>query len=65
MCKDPTHTILPLSCSSGIIGLGRKFRIMDDDGSKSLNKAEFNKAMKECKLDVNDSVSKKAPSCQH
>jgi len=31
----------------GIIGMGRIFRIMDDDGSKSLNMAEFKKAMKE------------------
>jgi hypothetical protein len=35
--------------ASGIVGLGRKFRIMDDDGSKSLNMAEFKKAMRECK----------------
>lgn len=33
--------------SSGIVGLQRKFKIMDDDGSKSLNMAEFKKAMKE------------------
>ena len=45
------------SCGSGIIGLGRKFRIMDDDGSKSLNRAEFNKAMKECNLSLSDGVS--------
>ena len=31
--------------SKGIIGLARQFKIMDDDNSKSLNKAEFNKAM--------------------
>ena len=37
---------------------------MDDDGSKSLNKAEFNKAMKECNLDVNDSVSETELSLQ-
>jgi len=29
----------------GIIGLARQFKIMDDDNSKTLNKAEFNKAM--------------------
>ena len=34
----------------GFIGMQRKFRIMDDDGSKSLNKAEFNKAMKELQI---------------
>jgi Ca2+-binding EF-hand superfamily protein len=36
----------------GIIGLGRKFKIMDDDGSGSLNNAEFKKAMAECGLDL-------------
>ena len=36
----------------GIVGLGRKFRIMDDDGSKSLDMAEFTKAMKECALNL-------------
>ncbi|GMH50882.1 hypothetical protein TrRE_jg5132 [Triparma retinervis] len=34
----------------GIAGLARKFRIMDDDGSKSLDVAEFSKAMRECNL---------------
>ena len=38
----------------GIIGLGRKFRIIDDDGSKSINKEEFQKATAECALDLND-----------
>lgn len=39
----------------GIAGLSRKFRIMDDDGSKSLNVYEFKKGMKECKiLDMSD-----------
>ena len=36
--------------ANGIIGLGRKFRIMDDDGSKSLDKAEYTKAINECAL---------------
>eukprot|EP01029_Cantina_marsupialis_P008922 TRINITY_DN20933_c0_g1_i1.p1 TRINITY_DN20933_c0_g1~~TRINITY_DN20933_c0_g1_i1.p1 ORF type:complete len:425 (-),score=164.50 TRINITY_DN20933_c0_g1_i1:236-1510(-) len=31
----------------GILGLGRKFRIMDDDNSKSIDLMEFKKAMKE------------------
>ena len=35
----------------GIHGLGRKFKIMDDDGSKSLNMAEFKKAMKEMNIE--------------
>lgn len=38
----------------GIIGLGRKFRIMDDDGSKALSMDEFKKAMAECALDLSD-----------
>jgi hypothetical protein len=40
--------------SSGIIGLQRKFRIMDDDGSKSLNMVEFKKAMKETVPEFSD-----------
>eukprot|EP01038_Epipyxis_sp_PR26KG_P004385 gene4385-6201_t len=38
----------------GIVGLQRKFRIMDDDNSKSLNLVEFKKAMKECSLSLTD-----------
>lgn len=41
--------------SSGFAGMQRRFRIMDDDGSKSLNLAEFKKAMKELKVDLADS----------
>ena len=40
--------------AGGIIGLGRKFRIMDDDGNKSLNMYEFTKAMRECELNLAD-----------
>lgn len=36
--------------ASGITGLGRKFRIMDDDGSGCLCLDEFRKGMKELKL---------------
>jgi hypothetical protein len=36
--------------AKGILGMGRLFRIMDDDGSNSLSFAEFRKAMKECKM---------------
>ena len=39
----------------GIIGLQRKFKIMDDDGSKSLNMSEFKKAMNECNMSLSDS----------
>jgi Ca2+-binding EF-hand superfamily protein len=38
----------------GIVGLQRKFRIMDDDGSKSLSLVEFKKAIKECALSLSD-----------
>jgi Ca2+-binding EF-hand superfamily protein len=40
--------------SSGLIGLQRKFKIMDDDGSKSLNMAEFKKAVKETVPEFSD-----------
>ena len=39
----------------GIIGMGRAFRIIDDDGSKSLNRAEFKKAMNEYGLKMSES----------
>jgi Ca2+-binding EF-hand superfamily protein len=38
----------------GIVGLQRKFRIMDDDGSKSLNLVEFKKGIKECALKLTE-----------
>jgi hypothetical protein len=38
--------------ASGIIGLGRKFRILDDDGSKSLSLSEFKKGMDEMKMNI-------------
>ena len=37
--------------ANGYHGLQRKFRIMDDDGSHSLNQSEFKKAMKEMNFD--------------
>jgi Ca2+-binding EF-hand superfamily protein len=40
--------------SIGIIGLQRKFRIMDDDGSKSLSFSEFKKAIRESSLNFSD-----------
>jgi Ca2+-binding EF-hand superfamily protein len=39
--------------SRGIIGLQRQFKIMDDDGSRSLNKYEFSKAMNDFMLGFN------------
>ena len=38
----------------GIIGLQRKFKIMDDDGSKSLDMNEFKKALTESGLTLTD-----------
>lgn len=40
--------------AKGIIGLSRKFRIMDDDNSKSLSLSEFKKAMRECSLNLTE-----------
>jgi Ca2+-binding EF-hand superfamily protein len=41
-----------LNDSSGIIAIGRKFRIMDDDRTGALSLAEFKKAMAELNLDL-------------
>ena len=38
----------------GIIGLGKSFRIMDDDNSRSLDIYEFTKAMKDYMLGFSD-----------
>jgi Ca2+-binding EF-hand superfamily protein len=38
----------------GFIGLQRKFRIMDEDGNKSLDLGEFKKGLKEMGLDLTD-----------
>lgn len=40
--------------AKGIIGLSRKFRIFDDDGSKSLSLSEFKKGIKECSINLTD-----------
>ena len=40
----------------GIIGLQRKFKIIDDNGDGTLSLSEFKKAMKECTLDLNEEV---------
>jgi Ca2+-binding EF-hand superfamily protein len=38
----------------GFIGLQRQFKIMDDDNSKTLDKAEFKKAVKDFRVGVTD-----------
>jgi Ca2+-binding EF-hand superfamily protein len=38
----------------GFVGLQRKFRIIDDDNSKTINLVEFKKAVKECGLNLTD-----------
>lgn len=44
------------SARRGIAGLGRKFRIIDDDGNRQLSLAEFAKAIREHALDLNETV---------
>ena len=36
-----------------MVGLQRIFKIMDDDGSKSLSRPEFEKAVRDFKVEVN------------
>ena len=40
--------------ASGLAGLSRRFRIMDDDNTGDLSMSEFRKAMRECKMGVAD-----------
>jgi hypothetical protein len=38
----------------GILGLGKLFRIIDDDRSGQLDEVEFKKALKEYKMNIDD-----------
>ena len=40
--------------ASGFVGLQRSFKIMDDDGSKALDKSEFKKAINDLQLGFSD-----------
>ena len=40
----------------GIVGLSRKFRIMDDNGNGTLSYAEFKKGVRECSLELSEQV---------
>lgn len=50
---------LHLPFVSGIFGLGRKFRIMDDDGSKTVSFPEFTKALRETGVIIDESSARK------
>lgn len=58
---SPEHTKLTPACFTptgrlrGIVGLGRKFRILNDDGNSSLNMYEFTKGLRETGLECPES----------
>jgi hypothetical protein len=57
--RQDTNVCLRHGFRSGIFGLGRKFKIMDDDGSKSINMAEFLNAMRETEVNLDEATLRK------
>ncbi|CAH1117426.1 unnamed protein product [Phaedon cochleariae] len=58
---DPVQRLRLLCLSrgaTGILGLGRLFRRMDEDGSKNLNQEEFILGLKEMGLEITDDEAK-------
>jgi len=51
---DQLRQQLKNSGANGILGLARKFKIMDDDQSGTLDEFEFRKGLKECRLDLTE-----------
>jgi Ca2+-binding EF-hand superfamily protein len=52
--QEKLRTILARRGAKGIIGLGRSFKIMDDDGSRSLGPQEFSKAMRDFGMGITE-----------
>ena len=58
LTMERLRTTLAIRGAKGIIGLGRSFRIMDDDGSKSLSPYEFSKAMADFGMSLSEAEVK-------